>query len=76
MTDRIKGFLVTLESNIREDDAEAILNALQMVKLVHSVVPYVSGMEDYMCERRGRTDALFEVANSITGLLNLEKKEA
>ena len=37
MTDRIKGFVVTLDRDIREDDAEATINALKMVKGVIAV---------------------------------------
>lgn len=32
MTDKIAGYVVTLENNIREDDAETILNAIRMVR--------------------------------------------
>ena len=34
MTNRLKGILVTLETDIREDDAESILNAIKMIKRI------------------------------------------
>ena len=32
MTDRVKGFNVTLESDVRIDDIETIMNAIKMIK--------------------------------------------
>jgi hypothetical protein len=32
MTDRLKGCVVTFDQDLRTDDAEAILNAIRMVK--------------------------------------------
>lgn len=37
MTTRHSGYLVTLSKDLREDDAQAIINALSMVKGVVSV---------------------------------------
>lgn len=39
MTDRYSGFVVTLADDVREDDAEAIVTALRMVRGVVSVEP-------------------------------------
>lgn len=41
MTDRFAGFVVVLADDIREDDAEAVVTALRMVKGVVSVTPVV-----------------------------------
>jgi hypothetical protein len=56
MTDRYKGFLVTLDKEIRSDDAEHIINALKMVRGVQSVKPYVKGMQDYMEYEKAKSD--------------------
>ncbi len=56
MTDRYKGFLVTLDKEIRDEDAENIVNALKMVKGVHSVKPYIKGMEDHMMYEKAKSD--------------------
>jgi hypothetical protein len=37
MSDRVSGFLVTLERDLRDEDAEAIKTALEMVRHVLSV---------------------------------------
>jgi len=42
MTTRHSGYLVTLEKDKREDDAEYILNAIRMIKGVISVKPVVA----------------------------------
>ena len=39
MTDRHAGYVVTLAADIREDDANAIITALKMIKGVVSVEP-------------------------------------
>lgn len=66
MTDRFKGFLVTLDKEIREDDAKHIINALKMIRGVLSVKPYVNGAEDWMMYEKGVLDnrqQLFEFLN-------------
>ena len=52
MTDRHAAYIVTLDQDIREDDAEAILNALRMVKHVLSVEPVVADYGQHIAERR------------------------
>ena len=56
MTDRLKGVLVTFDRDIREDDAEPLLNAIKMIRGVLEVKPYIAGAEDHMCYHRGIAD--------------------
>jgi hypothetical protein len=42
VTDRHMGYIVILDKDLREDDAEQLITALQMVKGVREVVPYTS----------------------------------
>ena len=42
MTDRHAGYIVTLEDDVREDDAESILTALRMVRGVINVQPIIA----------------------------------
>jgi hypothetical protein len=65
MTDRFKGFLVTLDKEIREDDAEEIINILKMIKNVHSVKPYVSNLEDQMSYMKAESDIGLKLQNWI-----------
>ena len=55
MTDRLKGVLVTFDRDIREDDAEHILNAIRMVRGVQDVSPLVADHVDHLA--RVRIDA-------------------
>ena len=52
MTERYKGFIVTLSDNIREDDAEAIINALRMIKGVADVSPVCANADDRIIRAR------------------------
>ncbi len=52
MTDRIKGFAVVLDRNIRDDDAQPILDAIRQIRHVLSVTPMVSGHEDLFARER------------------------
>lgn len=52
MTDRHAGYVVTLAKDIREDDAESILNAIRMVKGVATVTPVVSDIGQHIAEER------------------------
>lgn len=54
MTDRVKGFTVTLEKDIRIDDVQIVLNALKMIKYVAHVEPSITTSEDHFAEQRLR----------------------
>ena len=52
MTDRHAAYIVVLEKDLREDDAQATLRALGMVRGVHSVEPVMSSPEVYIGTQR------------------------
>lgn len=56
MTDRIHSIGVILEKDIRDDDAECILNAIKMIKGVLSVEPNIVDFQSAMAESRARKD--------------------
>jgi hypothetical protein len=56
MTDRHAGYVVTLEANIREDDATAIMDALKMVRGVLDVRPVAGDVMLTVAEARARRD--------------------
>jgi hypothetical protein len=68
MTDRHSGYIVILEKDIREDDAESTLNALRMVKGVSSVEPIISGISIHIAEQRARTDLLGKIYEFLRDL--------
>ena len=48
MSDKIKGFTVTLEQDISIDDIGDIVSAINMIKYVASVEPSTSSIDDQM----------------------------
>jgi hypothetical protein len=57
MTDRYAGFLVVLEENAREDDAQAVIAAIRQIRGVLSVEPMgVDLLEMQIAEKRVRLD--------------------
>ncbi len=56
MTDRHAAYLVILDKDLREDDAEPVLNALGMVKGVTSVEPVQGDMALQIATQRARRE--------------------
>jgi hypothetical protein len=54
MNERIKGYIVTLDSDVYQDDAAAIRVALLMVRGVASVEPLPVDAEDFVNRERIR----------------------
>lgn len=52
MTERIKGLVVTLDHDYRDDDVDAIVNAIMMVKGVIDVKKSVTDIDDHMNRTR------------------------
>lgn len=48
MTDRTRELIVILDNEHRTDDVEAIINAIRMIKCVHSVTHKVQTSGDWM----------------------------
>lgn len=58
MTDRVKGFTVTLEKDVRVDDFETIQTAVQMIKGVAHVEPSITTSLDHMNRIRIKAELL------------------
>lgn len=56
MTNRYNALVVVLEHEIREDDAEALLSAIRMIKGVKTVRGHVADMESHIAYERARHD--------------------
>lgn len=56
MSDRIAAFIVTLEKDIRDDDAEKYVDAIKCIRGVQSVAPIVSDMTLHIAEERARRE--------------------
>ena len=56
MTDTLKGCTVAFDRDIREDDAEYILNAMRMIKGVMCVTPSKTTSQDWIAAERVRRE--------------------
>ena len=56
MTDRLNGVTITFEKDIRDDDAEAIINAMKMIKGVIHVEPHIVTTDDHMATTRANIE--------------------
>jgi len=65
MTDRFAGFVVSLDKDLREDDAAATLNAIRQIKGVIDVVPVVSSGNLHIAQARAER----EIERKILGVL-------
>ena len=54
MTDRINALVVTLDHDIREDDVEAVVQAIRMIKCVLRVDTNVSNIDTHVAYERAR----------------------
>jgi len=66
MTARVKGFTVTLEKDIREDDFQRILEAVEMIKGVMHVEPSLVTGNDHI----NRTKIKIDVTRNIMKLVD------
>jgi len=65
MTQRLKGVTVTFNQDIREDDAECIINAIKMVKGVIHVAPVETNVDDYMNRMKVQTELEKVIWNAL-----------
>ena len=56
MTDRLNSLLVVLEHDIRDDDAEPILEAIRQLRGVLTVTGNVRNYSDHIAEERAKAD--------------------
>ncbi len=68
MTTRHAGYIVVLDDDIREDDAEYVINAIRMIKGVGGVTPVEADAASVIARQRVITDLrnrLYELARSL-----------
>lgn len=65
MTDRIKGFTVTLANDMRDDDFEAIKTAVEMIKGVIHVEPALVTSGDHMNRKMIQHEIMMKVYKTI-----------
>jgi hypothetical protein len=63
VTDRHADYVVVLDQDIRDDDAEAVSTALRMVKGALTIEPLVASPEVHIAEQRARHEFRTELYN-------------
>ena len=56
MTDRIKGFVTTLEDDWRDDHAEQLLRSIALFEGVESVPPVTAKIDDQIIKERIKSE--------------------
>jgi len=69
MTDRYYALTVILEKDMRDDDAQSVIDAILMMKHVLSVKGNISNPETWMAEERAKR----ELGEKILGILYTKK---
>lgn len=64
MTDRIKALTVVLEDNIRDDDAELIINAIRAIRRVIAVEKHIAEPDHFIVKQQVK----FEIRSKIFDL--------
>jgi hypothetical protein len=71
MSERYKGFVVTLDADIREDDAEGLVNAIRHIRGVASVEPVRADIAgDSMIRSRVRLEMVKDLGDLISKWLS------
>lgn len=68
MTDRHAAYIVTLEQDVRTDDAEeGVLNAIRQIRGVLSVEPVIGNHTTHIAEERARARLREELRDVLWG---------
>jgi hypothetical protein len=65
MTDRVNGFFVTLDENIREDNAQSTIEAIKHIKGVLTVKANISDISEHVVSERIRHDLYMKISKAI-----------
>jgi len=75
MTDRINTITIVLERDVRDDDIEPLVQALQMIRGVAAVKPNVAHVSDFMAEERAKRDMGHRILDAITKIVYPSKEQ-
>lgn len=74
MTDRHAGYLVTLEQDLRADDAEPVLAAIRQLRGIAAVTPVVADMATMLGIMRARNQYREAIYQALAKVLDEERK--
>lgn len=70
MTDRVKALTVVLDADYREDDIQALVDAIKMMRCVAGVETHITDLQDYTARAHVRAQLLkgvIEAFNPVQG---------
>lgn len=67
MSDRYKGLAVTLSSDLRDDDAEGLIQAIYLFKGIASVEPILANIDDQINRSRMRKEIMDKIWPIVVG---------
>ncbi len=56
MSDRVKGFIITLEKDVRLDDVELLMQTIRYMRGVANVEPSLVDSSDWINQKRVKTE--------------------
>jgi hypothetical protein len=56
MTDRVKGFIVTLDTDIRIDEIQTVMQAIRCMRRVANVEPSIVDPSDWINQQRVKSE--------------------
>lgn len=69
MTDRIAGITVTLQPNMREDDAESLMQAIRQLRGVVSVQAHVADLAHHFAVEQAKTEYMQRILKVLNDRL-------
>ena len=74
MTDRVKGLYVALDKDYRDDDVQALVDAIKMLRGVAAVATKVAQVDDYFNRVQIRYDIQSKLFDAISDIVTPKGK--
>jgi len=70
MSNKYKGFLVTFDQEVSEEEMKILEELLYRIRNVKEVTPYIKRAEDHMSERTGYLKCFQDISEVIYSKIN------
>jgi len=74
MTDRVKGLYVALDKDYRDDDVQALIDAIKMLRGVAEISTKVAQVDDYFNRAQIRYDIQSKLFDAISDIVTPKRK--
>ena len=76
MTDSVRHLTITLDEDYRNDDVEAIVKTIQMIRGVANVETVIVAAQDYLARSAVRAEIERELHEAVDGVFRRERLQA